>query len=148
MSPSELQRLERSDDGTGVDVVEHGCRLGTVERADDGGCGGADAVLEQDDEQAEYAEHAARHGQAGGVGGKREGKPDDAGDEQDDRDHAERHAGDHRCAVAGERGDLRGRVAGQGRLGERRNDHDDGAASRAAAPAIVLFENMGSPTGG
>ena len=83
MSPRIDSRLERRD-GAGVDAVEHGCGLGPVQRVDDGGRGGADAVLEQDDERAEYAEHAAGHRQARGAGGDREREPDGARDEQDE----------------------------------------------------------------
>jgi hypothetical protein len=99
------QRSERRDGGGGVDAVQHECRLNPVKPADDGGKGGGDAVVEQDGEQAEHAKHAAGQRQARGAGGKREGQPDDAGDEQGDSDRVERHGGDHRAALAGERGD-------------------------------------------
>ena len=129
--------------GAAVDVVEHGCGLGPVQRVDDGGRGRADAALEQDDERAKHAEHAAGHRQARGARGQREREPDGARDEQDETDRPERHAGDHRPAVNGERGDLRGGVVGQGGLGQCPGDDDDRRGEQGGGSCECAFREHG-----
>src|SRR5579859_4154542 len=66
------ERLDGGD-GAGVYAFEHRRGLGVAESAGDGGSGGRDAVLEQDDQRAEDAEHGAGGGQPRGAGGEREG---------------------------------------------------------------------------
>src|SRR5580704_16878050 len=66
------ERLDGGD-GAGVYAFEHRRGLGVAESAGDGGSGGGDAVLEQDDQRAEDAEHGAGDGQPRGPGGEREG---------------------------------------------------------------------------
>jgi hypothetical protein len=47
--------------------------------------------------------------------------------------------------MTGEHGHLAGRVAGQGRLGERPGDHDDRRGEHGDGSCRRSFENTGSP---
>src|SRR3984957_4293406 len=66
------ERLDGGD-GAGVYAFEHRRGLGVAESAGDGGSGGVDAVLEQDDQRAEDAESSGVYGLLRRPGSKREG---------------------------------------------------------------------------
>jgi hypothetical protein len=134
----------RSASGSSAEIaVEDGGGLGPVQRVGDGGRGGADAALEQHDEGAEDAEHAAGQRQARGAGRDREREPDGARDEQDEAGRPERQAGDHRPVVHAERGDLRGRVVGQGGLGQCPGDDEDRRAEQGGGSRESAFREHG-----